>query len=938
METIGEAADRWPSDPDEITPWLRSLYDTINARWEDLGSSRVGESTFQTELRKLSWVPAAKPPWQHAERFDQKLRATGSLFLRSDRHLVGSVEPTSAFPDPAPEAREGMGFLSSPELRVVAAHFQSARQVDVVGLPPRPLTDLRLTVQAVFRDIARAVRKLASPAGFDGAAFGWRYEFDESRWEVGAQRPILLGGTWSTPDCVFLGPVEMPPNRWVMSLEGAWERATVAATEPALKMIGVAEAPTVSDWMRLLAGLADDYEDQPLNAADLELATRAIRRLALAEKSALDIDEVNLLTAAGRLVPGGKCFICDDSRIAPEAHQSVDFVSPEKSVIDVAMRIGVPLVSLSLEECDPDGDEIEPSTEAQAQEIQKYKTLLQLPEFFNGMACIRLHYRPDVLATETLLEDDSREVAELAHRLRFWIYEGLTVALHLPEESVDFGRFPADYFYNVEERAIYLDVEEVEDEMKVALAKAFCPHEPPDKVGKLIGKMARRPDAISDVLERAGVGAVARPDRELSELESGSVDTPEGHGDESVSDGESESNVSEVGSDEGLEDVGGTVGPEDARTSDTSCTGTDTEGANERRSASNSAENPVKGQPDGGAESDDGNDAFDSDASHRGEKGNGGSDEREAETSTSASGGRKRGGPRASSGERRTGSKPSERKRSGASGKGTERRRGNVITRRAPQARLRTYVYRNDQTAKDKAAEERERKSDIGRDGESAVMAYELQQGRSPEQMAHNNPGYDILSTGPDGEKRYIEVKAVDREWGVRGVGVSREQFRTALRLTGRWWLYVVENAGKDDEVIHVIPNPFMEDNIEFRFDDGWKVVIQHLSSGAESAVLDDDASEAAPATSARRGRSGLRSGKKSGERLGRRSYRRSVPPRGVYGTDASLNGPNPGESYRTTTGMNVTIASVEKVGSAYRVKLVGMPNSMIWSPRWKRS
>jgi len=40
-----------------------------------------------------------------------------------------------------------------------------------------------------------------------------------------------------------------------------------------------------------------------------------------------------------------------------------------------------------------------------------------------------------------------------------------------------------------------------------------------------------------------------------------------------------------------------------------------------------------------------------------------------------------------------------------------------------------------------------------------AVLAAERALGRAPEEMAHNNPGYDVRSTDRDGRVYYIEVK-----------------------------------------------------------------------------------------------------------------------------------------------------------------------------------
>ena len=56
----------------------------------------------------------------------------------------------------------------------------------------------------------------------------------------------------------------------------------------------------------------------------------------------------------------------------------------------------------------------------------------------------------------------------------------------------------------------------------------------------------------------------------------------------------------------------------------------------------------------------------------------------------------------------------------------------------------------------------------------AAVLAAERVLGREPTEMAHNNPGYDILSRQPDGHLIYVEVKG--RIEGAEEFWVSRTE------------------------------------------------------------------------------------------------------------------------------------------------------------------
>jgi sacsin len=140
---------------------------------------------------------------------------------------------------------------------------------------------------------------------------------------------------------------------------------------------------------------------------------------------------------------------------------------------------------------------------------------------------------------------------------------------------------------------------------------------------------------------------------------------------------------------------------------------------------------------------------------------------------------------------------------------------------RSNQARLRSYVHEREQSDYDNEPAESVTK-DIGDAGEFIVMNWEMKAGRTPKKMPINNEGFDIVSEGQDGV-RYIEVKSIDGPWSLRGVGVTRAQYDTAIRLGKNWWLYIVEYAKNEARsVVTPIQNPFHLAT-EFRFDAGWR-------------------------------------------------------------------------------------------------------------------
>jgi hypothetical protein len=109
--------------------------------------------------------------------------------------------------------------------------------------------------------------------------------------------------------------------------------------------------------------------------------------------------------------------------------------------------------------------------------------------------------------------------------------------------------------------------------------------------------------------------------------------------------------------------------------------------------------------------------------------------------------------------------------------------------------------------------------------GVNRVLAHESSAGRSPKEMPHKNPGYDIESRNASGKVvRYIEVKSFCGDWRATYAVLSQMQFNKARELGELFWLYVVERAESDAFNIYCIQNPAVRAN-HFMFDDGWGAI-----------------------------------------------------------------------------------------------------------------
>lgn len=104
-----------------------------------------------------------------------------------------------------------------------------------------------------------------------------------------------------------------------------------------------------------------------------------------------------------------------------------------------------------------------------------------------------------------------------------------------------------------------------------------------------------------------------------------------------------------------------------------------------------------------------------------------------------------------------------------------------------------------------------------------AAMAYEKSRGWEPERQPHFNPGFDIVSRSPVGERRLIEVKGLENEWTERGIKLSHVQFSMAHEHPDDFWIYVVEHARDlESQRVTAIGNPFGKVE-EYWFDHNWR-------------------------------------------------------------------------------------------------------------------
>ena len=111
--------------------------------------------------------------------------------------------------------------------------------------------------------------------------------------------------------------------------------------------------------------------------------------------------------------------------------------------------------------------------------------------------------------------------------------------------------------------------------------------------------------------------------------------------------------------------------------------------------------------------------------------------------------------------------------------------------------------------------------ADIERIAVEIVIRHEESRGWQVESVEAKNRGFDLISRRPHPEDprtaievRFIEVKG---RAGVGQIGLTANEYKTAQRLKGDYWLYTVFNCGSQPE-LHLVQDPARL---------GWEAVVQ---------------------------------------------------------------------------------------------------------------
>lgn len=174
-----------------------------------------------------------------------------------------------------------------------------------------------------------------------------------------------------------------------------------------------------------------------------------------------------------------------------------------------------------------------------------------------------------------------------------------------------------------------------------------------------------------------------------------------------------------------------------------------------------------------------------------------------------------------------SGQEPAQPRSGGRSGTVTTGRKPSNSSPPKPRKRLISYVTPGDNAAADDAGVgANDTRSPIDEAAIEAVLEFEKSMGRSPHEMEHSNPGFDIQSIEPDGSIRYIEVKGTASAWDDLGVGITSRQYQEARDKEQQYWLYVVVVTSDGASEPFRIQDPASQID-RYYFDAGWRSVAE---------------------------------------------------------------------------------------------------------------
>lgn len=802
LQRISSLTDNPPSR--ESKRAIQKIFAFIQKHWDTLSDQLVGEpettEDFSIALKRRAWLPAVQDhtAFPGFRRPEDRWYRLDELYPRSLGHRVCSQAPLFDGQDPAGPVQTALEMLGKPPLDVVTAHFDRLRQLWAestldVGM-------LSVSLKQIYTYFGQQSRPQRGATATD-AILKTRYEDVPCIWDHPRRRFVR------PQDCFSERVPFFEPHKVFVGGD--------PQVAPGLDALGRRENPELDDFVEFLQILCADRDGAACDARECNQVLHALNAIS-DSFGQIDQSKLPVLTTSQQVLLIGDVFEDD----APHLRDRIE--ATDIRLIDPRVPVRIRYAAPSLAEA---VDEL--LDEAPAPSINReignmclrVESIIRSEEFARGLRRI---------VVQKHSWDGSKFVPDI-ERFRVCPATSISTSLYLRRVDSEFGRIgggPVRFFVDNQNSNIWVATVSSRT-VAIELARA---------IDGLLGEFGGvDPAALEDMLR------VTRTEEIEEVLDERRVPKLKESGQPDFSwDGTNQETADEGGSDESE----AAAEPPDVSLEQTSDT---TNGA---------AEPSADAQQSRAEEHDDMSDTVDSASGdstpavkpERDGSGKTGTVERPSGSGPSSSGsaGGTSAGPRPT--HPASDDSPPIKPGHGSSGiAGTNTGNGEASSRSGlggtsgtpSRGRLTTYVVPAGQTSQESNDPDRSHHAmEIGRLAVERVLAFERKQGREPQAMPHSNPGYDVVSTEPDGATRYIEVKGIDGPWGEAGVAVSKPQFTFATEKKDDAWLYIVEHV-RDDANFSILPiNDPAGKVTHFCYDKGWRAVSDEPSS--RSKPIDD--------------------------------------------------------------------------------------------------
>jgi len=373
-----------------VLPHIEKLARYVEENWQRLTKERLeGNKTLGAWLTELEWLPAnraSEGSFAACAEWERPLWKPCELLLRSAGSLAASKHPILGLKkDFRPEVWKDLQGKTSVIVADVAQHF-----LRVAAEPLNPDHD-----QPPYKCALAILRWIG----------GWNDATHEA-----ALMPLLdaacipIQNRWCRPKNCFIESIRPPVTSLRSWMDSGQPRDAMLIN--GLRRLGVRTTPDVADWTQVIEELADQHNGNSLPEADRKLVRKIYSALKSLPHQALASSNIRILLSDGRLYPVTKAFLPDDPRLKKSGNlPDIPLVEDVADTRSVAVIAGATSISSVIKNRLSDRSRLLGNQDVQAK-LDELRVTLRSSQFHAALR--RLQYQ------DSLDAGDEYQAARLA--------------------------------------------------------------------------------------------------------------------------------------------------------------------------------------------------------------------------------------------------------------------------------------------------------------------------------------------------------------------------------------------------------------------------------------------------------------------------------------------------------------------------------------------